>query len=313
MAKKKQPASDHAENCLALAEFAANALITAEYLGLDQKVVDDLSLDRLEREIVAQLPAITSSLKKKLAKSDSKFTVLDCGEIIFASSQFLTEDEPVGGLALLFIVDKVMNKMIEILEPPPTKNTRNPKLTDKIYQFKITLIDSEPLVWRRIQVQDCTLDKLHEHIQTAMGWSNTHLHLFRIKGREYGDPDLLDDPCSLDSKKTNLSKILPKSSKRFIFKYLYDFGDAWDHEVLFEGNPPVDAKAKYPLCLEGEKACPPEDCGGVWGYTNFLEAINDPNHEEHINMMEWIGRKFDPNKFDPKQATKEMKKGSSKW
>jgi hypothetical protein len=84
-------------------------------------------------------------------------------------------------------------------------------------------------------------------------------------------------------------------------------------EVLFEGSPPVDPKVKYPLCLEGKRACPPEDCGGVWGYGDFLEAIRNPNHEEHENMLEWIGGHFDSEDFNPKQATKAMKKGLPDW
>ena len=86
-----------------------------------------------------------------------------------------------------------------------------------------------------------------------------------------------------------------------------------EHEVLFEGSPLVDPKAKYPLCLEGERACPPEDCGGVWGYGDFLEAIRNPKHEEHESMLEWIGGRFDPEEFDAKEATKAMRKGLPDW
>ena len=150
-----------------------------------------------------------------------------------------------------------------------------------------------------------------------MGWTNSHLHQFEIKGKRFGDPELLDDgfddfECK-DSTRTMLSEILPKTGKRFAFKYEYDFGDGWEHEVLFEGSPPVDPKAKYPVCLEGERACPPEDCGGVWGYGDFLEAIRNPKHEEHESMLEWVGGAFDPEKFDPGKATKEMKKGLPDW
>jgi len=189
--------------------------------------------------------------------------------------------------------------------------------TDLVYQFKITLLGAEPPIWQRIQVQDCMLDKLHEHIQTAMGWTNSHLHEFDIKGQRYGDLQLLDHGFDggkcFDSTKTNLSQIVPKTDKKFAFKYEYDFGDGWEHEVLFEGSPPVDPKAKYPLCLEGKRACPPEDCGGVWGYNDLLEAIKDPNHEEHESMLEWIDDDFDAEAFNPKQATKAMKKGLPDW
>jgi hypothetical protein len=189
--------------------------------------------------------------------------------------------------------------------------------TDAILQFKITLKDSRPPIWRRIQVQDCTLDRFHEHIQTAMGWTNSHLHQFEIKGQRYGDPELLDDEfddfeCE-DSTTTTVSAILPKTGKHFAFKYEYDFGDSWEHEVLFEGSPTTDPKAKCPLCVEGERACPPEDCGGIWSYGEFIEAIRSPKHEEHDSMLEWVGEGFDPEKFDPQRATKAMKKGLPDW
>ena len=111
----------------------------------------------------------------------------------------------------------------------------------QMFQFKITLNESKPAIWRRIQVQDCTLDKLHEHIQTAMGWTNSHLHQFEIDGQTYGDPELLDDgfmdfEC-VDSTVTNIRDIVPSDGQRFRFLYEYDFGDGWEHEVLFEGCP----------------------------------------------------------------------------
>lgn len=162
-----------------------------------------------------------------------------------------------------------------------------------IYQFKITLLGSQPPIWRRIQVTDCTLDKLHEHIQTAMGWTNSHLHHFRIGEQLYGDPMLMEESMEemnyKDSTRNRISKILPKSGKRFGFTYEYDFGDGWEHEVLFEGCPKKDPDQKNPLSLEGERAYPPEDCGGIGGFYEFLEALADPKHEEHDNMLEWIG------------------------
>jgi hypothetical protein len=191
------------------------------------------------------------------------------------------------------------------------------KKQDTVYQFKITLLESHPPIWRRIQVQDCTLDKLHEHIQTAMGWTNSHLHHFKVKNQLYGDPVLLqenfEDMEYEDSTTTRISDILPKTGRRFRFEYEYDFGDSWDHEVLFEGVVRADPKAKYPLCLEGERACPPEDCGGIWGYPEFVEAIQNPGHERHEELLEWVGGSFDPEEFDPVKATKAMRKGLPDW
>jgi hypothetical protein len=159
---------------------------------------------------------------------------------------------------------------------------------ERVYQFKITLLESHPPIWRRIQVQDCTLDKLHEHIQTAMGWTNSHLHHFKVKDQLYGDPMLLQENFEEmeyeDSTATRLSDILPRSGGRFAFEY-----------------------------VEGAWACPPEDVGGTWGYPEFLEAITDPAHEDHDGLLEWAGGSFDPEAFDPAAATREMRRGLPDW
>jgi hypothetical protein len=188
---------------------------------------------------------------------------------------------------------------------------------DTVYQFKITLLESRPPIWRRIQVKNCTLDKLHEHIQTAMGWTNSHLHRFQVGEQQYADPDLMEEDfeefgCQ-DSTITKITDILPKNGKRFRLQYEYDFGDSWHHEVLFEGIVRAESKVKYPLCLEGTRACPPEDCGGIWGYADFVEAIHNKDHERHEELLEWVGGRFDPEKFDPAKATKAMRMGLPDW
>lgn len=189
-------------------------------------------------------------------------------------------------------------------------------VSERLYQFKITLLDSPTPIWRRIQVKDSTLDKLHERIQTAMGWTNSHLHLFKIDGENYGDPDLLNDGFEnfecIDSTVTKISEIVPKAGKRFQFVYEYDFGDSWQHEVLFEGCLKAEKGSRYPLCVEGERKCPPEDVGGVSGYSRFLEAIANPNHERHDELVEWAGD-FDPEEFDSLKATNVMRRGLPDW
>lgn len=199
---------------------------------------------------------------------------------------------------------------------PPAK-ARKPKPTDAVFQFKLTLLGAKPLIWRRIQVSDCTLDKLHEYIQTSMGWTNSHLHRFQIGEVRYADPMLMEEDFEefgyKDSTSTMLSEIVPKGGKRLRFVYEYDFGDSWDHEVVFEGCPKAEAGRQYPICLEGERACPPEDCGGVAGYADFLDAIRDKTNEEREAMFEWVSGWFDPEEFDPVTATKSMKKGLPDW
>lgn len=209
----------------------------------------------------------------------------------------------------------------EDMKSPTTKKPKNRSRTaaksKMIYQFKITLVDSQPPIWRRIQIADCTLDKLHEHIQTAMGWTNSHLHRFEISEKRFGDPELLEDDFEdleiEDSTSTLLSDVLPADGKRFQFTYEYDFGDYWQHEILFEGCLESVKGTKLPICLEGERACPPENCGGVEGYEHLLDVLSDPKHEEHSDTKEWVGGKFDPNQFDPVAATKAMKKGLPDW
>jgi hypothetical protein len=213
-------------------------------------------------------------------------------------------------------------KLIDDLElavvmPDQPAKGKKASAADAVYQFKITLLESRPPIWRRIQIKDCTFDKLHEHIQTAMGWTNSHLHHFRVGDQLYGDPELMQENFEemeyKDSTTTKISEILPKPGKRFRFQYEYDFGDSWYHEVLFEGVTRADSKVKHPLCFEGARACPPEDCGGIWGYADFVEAIQNPENEQHEELLEWVGGRFDPEEFDPAAATKAMKKGLPDW
>ena len=198
------------------------------------------------------------------------------------------------------------------------KNVRgaSAETPNDVYQIKITLSHLRPPIWRRILVQDCSLDKLHEHIQTAMGWTNSHLHDFRIGEKRYADPGLMEEEFEElgygGSTAIELSEVLPKSAGRFRFIYQYDFGDSWEHEVLFEKRLPAVAGQKYPVCLAGARACPPEDVGGIPGFCDFLDAIEDPDHEQHDELLEWAGP-FDPEAFDPVRATKRMKKGLPDW
>lgn len=182
--------------------------------------------------------------------------------------------------------------------------------SQRVYQFKITLLRFDPPIWRRIQVKNCSLDRLHEHIQDAMGWENMHLHQFTIQGDCYGNPAYIreapnGDP-SIDSTETKISDILPENGRRFRFIYEYDFGDEWRHEILFERCIQVEKGQKYPLCIAGKMACPPEDIGGVWGYAEFLDATIDPRGTRFEGRTEWLSS-VDPEEFDVETATKRMR------
>ena len=173
------------------------------------------------------------------------------------------------------------------------------KTPRQIYQIKVTLRGSRPPIWRRLLVaSDTTLAALHDIIQMAMGWENSHLHAFEIGEDSYSAPleDRFDDLDFKDERRMKLSQVVV--SEGFKFAYEYDFGDSWDHIILVEKVLPFDPTQALPVCIKGKRACPPEDVGGVWGYDTFLEAIQNPDHPEHEMYREWGGEDFDPEVFD---------------
>lgn len=177
-----------------------------------------------------------------------------------------------------------------------------------IYQLRIHLEDIEPPIWRRVQVPgEASLLELHFILQIAMGWTNSHLHEFLIDGAHYGTlvNDYWDAYEIHDEREYRLDQVI--SSPGIQFGYLYDFGDSWEHTIRVEDIRPADGAQHYPTCLEGARACPPEDVGGAWGYEEFLEAIADPNHPEHESYLTWVGGKFDPEAFDRDGIDAELK------
>ncbi|OGO16178.1 MAG: hypothetical protein A2Z14_13895, partial [Chloroflexi bacterium RBG_16_48_8] len=169
----------------------------------------------------------------------------------------------------------------------------------QVYQIKVTLKDTHPPIWRRIQVPaSITLLELHEILQIVMGWEDYHLHVFTIDGDDYGDT-IYDEYNELGFKeetRCKLSQLIHEEGVRFVYEY--DFGDSWEHTLLVEKIFPAEKGIPYPRCVKGKRSCPPEDVGGVWGYENFLDAIQDPEHVEHGEYLEWIGGEFDPESFD---------------
>lgn len=205
-----------------------------------------------------------------------------------------------------------LSRVLPIAQPAPPAKAKTKAPARPVYQFKIELLELEPAIWRRIQIEDCTLDHFHSHIQTAMGWTNSHLHCFFVNQQTYGNPRLSCDDDQLDSTTTKISDILPKGAEEFSLFYEYDFGDSWEHEILFEGIVESPSAGGYPVCVEGERACPPDDCGGVPGFEEYVAVITNPNDEQYREFLEWMGP-FDPDSFDPKKATKAMRKGLPSW
>ncbi len=179
------------------------------------------------------------------------------------------------------------------------------KASGIVYQLKITLRDIKPPIWRRVQVKDCTLNQLHDIIQTCMGWDGYHLHAFEIGGEQYSEPDPDGMMETEDERKVKLSQLVAGGIKKFT--YTYDLGDNWDHVVQVEKTLEAEAGVRYPRCIAGKRACPPEDCGGPWGYPEFLEAIQNPRHERHEELLEWVGGEFDPEAFDPETVNEELR------
>jgi hypothetical protein len=171
----------------------------------------------------------------------------------------------------------------------------------QIYQLKVTLQEVTPVVWRRLLVPGgYTLDRLHRAIQLAFGWQDFHLHSFEVEGVQYGQPDPTGELGLRDELDARLDAVAGKDSS---FVYTYDFGDWWEHEVEVEAISLADPDERYPVCLDGQQACPPEDVGGAYGYANLLTALADPAHRDHEAMVAWLGRPFDPSVFDPGRAT----------
>jgi len=215
-----------------------------------------------------------------------------------------------------------------------------------IYQIRITLVDTKPPIWRRVAVPGgLTLGKLHEVIQIAMGWNDCHLHHFflqdkalkpsaeelsrrveaddidrqfmdRIGGRRFfvahttpfGDPTEMEGE---DEDAVTLGELCPKVKSKI--KYEYDFGDSWLHTIEVQKTDLVPEKGVvYPHCLTGKRACPPEDCGGVWGYERLLEVLADPRHGEYKDVIEWVGEDFNPEAFDLQEVNEILGKWSKR-
>lgn len=187
--------------------------------------------------------------------------------------------------------------MIANLEPLAAKSAA------PIYQLNIVLLGSKPSIWRRLRVPgNASLGWLHAVLQVAMGWTNSHLHHFLTSDARYADPRHTEDmgfggEPDRDENKATLIQVAHDEGAQF--GYEYDFGDSWEHEITVEKIlPPDPAAATTALCLDGARACPPEDCGGVWGYANLLKILKNRKHPEHKDMKAWIGGSFDAESFD---------------
>lgn len=186
---------------------------------------------------------------------------------------------------------------------------------DTIARLEITLDDVKPAVLRRVEVPfDIRLDRLHLTIQAAMAWTNSHLYELRAGdvrwSTPYPDADWAGD--FLDARKARLGDVLEDIGTKTL-KYLYDFGDGWEHTIKLERLADPEPGVLYPRLIEASGRCPPEDVGGPWGYAEFLEAIKDPEHERHAEFTEWIGDDFDPSVVDTDWLVEEVAALAKRW
>ena len=178
-----------------------------------------------------------------------------------------------------------------------------------IYQLKVTLRYTKPPIWRRLLVPaGFTLEDLHAVVQAAMGWDDSHLHEFRIGQKRFGKPDRSDGftgPSAVASERTaHVFMVLGKVGAKAL--YTYDFGDSWEHAIAVEKVLPPEPGVAYPICVGGKLQGPPEDCGGIPGYYNLLEAIRDPQHPEREDLLDWVGGEFDPEAFSVEDVNRRL-------
>lgn len=182
-------------------------------------------------------------------------------------------------------------------------------MSDAVVRLKITLADTEPPIWRRVEVPyEMTLKDLHGVIQAAMGWDNAHLYQFHVGRETIAGPGMGGEgfgiPRAISAGRVRLDELATRGIKRFAYEY--DMGDSWEHRIQIEKLLPADPAASYPRLVDGAMQCPPEDIGGVPGFYEFLEAITDPEHPDHEDRLDWYGGTFDPAGFDRERIDKAL-------
>lgn len=197
--------------------------------------------------------------------------------------------------ALLALQDVRAPAFVPVPPRPRPRSTALRNAQPKTFQIKVTLRDVKPPVWRRLTVpSDISLPALHGVLQSALGWGNCHLHLFRVRDRVFAPRCDEFDSIGEDSRDVALEQIAPRKGSRVVYEY--DFGDGWSHDIVVEDI--VDGQCSSVRCLKGRRRCPPEDCGGPWGYAELCEALADPTHQRHHELREWVPDGFDPEEFD---------------
>jgi hypothetical protein len=207
------------------------------------------------------------------------------------------------------IPSPMVNQWVQVAPPESASREARAKKTT-VYRFRITLRDTQPPIWRTIETKDVTIERFHELMQTAMGWTNSHLHQFHVDGERLTDPEFVsgefEDFGAIGYEGKRLSDWI-SDSHTWRACYEYDFGDGWMHDIVLESQSDAEPGVTYPRCIDGDRACPPEDVGGAWGFVDYVKAITDPEDDQHEDLLEW-GGSFDPAKFKISTTTNRMRK-----
>jgi len=279
------------------------------------EAVHPIKLSDKQRELLIHAARPRRALKKKLddAPKGTQFVGFTEQELWETASEIdmATEGAPSAEKKRLVAVLNKLEQALNALEEPapPARDTSTHRAAcqaGQIFQLKITLKDIDPPIWRRVQVPDCTLGDLHNIIEVAMGWDGWHMHQFIINGACYGpSPELGSDVE--EEEDVQLSRVFA-GRKKIRMVYKYDFGDGWQHDVDLERTVEREPKVTYPRCIDGARACPPDDVGGPCGYAEFVDAMTDPSHESHDREKEWYEDEFDPEEFVLDKVNRALRK-----
>lgn len=272
-----------------------------------------MKLSEAQRRTIAAYAELPAHLAKRLSAQDAtesvpQFTLDELDELLDRLGIAVYRAKGNEKQKVLRLVQKVAGLLGSEIVPSHLSTHRTSKKAATVFQIKMSLKGIDPPIWRRIQTPDCTLEKLHEIIQVTMGWEFEHLYRFTIAGVNYADPAMTSDGEVEDACGTRLSGVLPAENRRPRFSYEYDFGDEWIHQLIVEEQLLPKEGVKYPFCVGGQRAGPPEDCGGPWGYADFVEAIANPEHPRHDELLEWVGGEFDPEWFDQEAVNTELRR-----
>jgi hypothetical protein len=279
---------------------------------LDTDEVVPLKLTPAQRKALTHGTRLKAAIKRKIEDAGA--------DVVLLTRKELDRLQEEAGTAAVFVPDphkktlvaiqtKVLSLLDAATEDRRSSRRRRPAVeADLLFDFTISLLETKPTIWRRIHVQDCTLAKFSGLIRAAFGWQNLHLHQFEINGLRYGpalgrgwDRDMENEA------NVRLNNLLPKSGQRIEWVYEYDMIAGWRHKIVFEGYPPKEKGKKYPLCVEGKRACPPEDIGGPAAYKEYVAVLANPKHEWHEEFTRLHGP-YDPVAFDAAKATKAMRR-----